>query len=120
MRAIGQTEGNANAKFISQVDAFYDSRFPDGNTFIHFEGLEAKTDGSFVFAQFIRASYHNYPRKVLVGPPEITLQSAADILANNSLPSNHWLRDHGVTRVLTYEYRNGRPNYTISDVPEAN
>jgi hypothetical protein len=52
---------------------------------------------------YFRAVYVLYPRRVLVSGHSTTVNKWRELLENNALPSDEWLRDQGVDSVMTIE-----------------
>jgi len=117
-KALGKKVNNFDSEFISAVDKFYLTNFPDGNIFIYFDGLKAEDDGIFLFVQYMRASYLLHPRRVFVSPSDAVLKTSEDILKFNTLPSHDWLVANNVKYVLTYKYQNSIRSYDINTIVE--
>lgn len=102
--------------FIQGIDSFYLTRVPYGNVFLRFDGLEPVADGTFVYVQFMRATYFLFPRRVFVSESEIMLRGSEDILAVNHMPTVTWLQHHDVAFVITFRYQNNKPEVDVREV----
>jgi hypothetical protein len=89
--------------------------FVDWDRYIHTE----TTPGHGVFLKFInfhdqarqwtariyfRAVYLLYPEPVLATGPSVVVNSAPQLLQDNSYPSDQWLRDRGVGSIVVVEF----------------
>ena len=107
--------------YLPAIDDLFRRLAPDGNLFIHFDGIDPEKDGKQIYVFFMRAAYVLHPRKVYVAPPEATLTDAESIIAHNSLPNDDWLRLHGIHYVMTFFYEDGKIHRTtrrVETVPQ--
>ena len=107
--------------YLPAIDELFRRLAPDGNLFIHFDGIDPEKDGKQIYVFFMRGTYVLHPRKVYVAPPEATLTDAESIIENNSLPDDNWLRQHGIHYVMTFFYKDGQIHRTtrrVDTVPQ--
>jgi len=87
----------------SKWDAWLENALEPGRgIFLDFPNFPKASAG---YAQdiYFHAIYVLYPRPVLVSDPGVTINSAWDILANNTYPSERWLLDWHVGSVMSVE-----------------
>lgn len=104
------------AAHIRRVDQFYLNRVPEGNVFIKFKALDGIRDGVFIYEQYVRATYALHPRKVYISPDPEQLPHATSIVEANVIPSDDWLRQHGVQTVITFDASHGAPQVHFRDL----
>lgn len=107
--------------YLPAIDDLFRRLAPDGNLFIHFDGIDPAKDGKQIYVFFMRAAYVLHPRKVYVAPPDTPLTDAESIIANNSLPDDEWLRQNGIHYVMTFFYEDGQIQRTarrVETVPQ--
>jgi len=75
---------------------------PGRGIFLDFSNFPMASAG---FAQdiYFHGVYVLFPRRVLVSDPGLTINSARDILPNNTYPNERWLLDWGIGSVMSIE-----------------
>jgi hypothetical protein len=78
-----------------------DATNPGQNIFLKFDYGEHGENAAFAQTIYFLGVYRLYPRRPLVADPSVMINDGHDILRNNDLPDDQWLRDHGVGSVMS-------------------
>jgi len=107
--------------FNTGLDRFLAEKVPEGNLFLKFKGygkLDKESDTDTPLLIYMRAYYTLYPRHTYVVEPEVIVNKGEDIMKNPFNPDLKWLKEHGVSKVVTIikNPTNGNTEFEIEDV----
>jgi len=76
---------------------------PGRGVFLKFENFKGDALG-YTTNIYFRAVYILYPQPVLVAPPDVVVNNAPQLIADNSYPNEQWLIDHGVGSIMFIDF----------------
>lgn len=114
-------KNNTRVYFNTGLDNFLKAKVPKGNLFLKFKGygqLDKESDADIPLMIYMRAYYTLYPRQTFVVKPGIVVNKGQDIIKNPFNPDTQWLKENGVSKVVTIikNPMNGNTEFDIHNV----
>jgi hypothetical protein len=101
-RELFDIKTSNNRKGEALWEAFIaDSTPPGQGIFFKYEFGDRGENAAFAQTIYFLGVYRVYPRRVLVADPAVMINDGHNILKNNTYPSDPWLREQGISSVLS-------------------